>query len=230
VDVRGSFRNAYNATYNLYRRLFGRWDLDDPRPAAQASPYTFFLPSQKELESLQPGDLVKLTFRSHPPGIEFDAERMWVELTAVNLETQEGKLANDPSDMPQLKFGDMIQFQRSHIIATNVEVSDNDSHREYWERCRVDKCVTYDGVPVHFLYRDVPDTAKDGDKYSDSGWRIRGDYRGLTDEQIEARESEYVALGRVLNADDTWLHLIDEPIGSRFIRDWATGKFVPLTQ
>jgi len=31
----------------------------------------------------------------------------------------------------------------------------------------------------------------------------------------------------VLNQDDSWVHLIDQPEGSAFIRDWDKDQFVP---
>lgn len=75
-------------------------------------------------------------------------------------------------------------------------------------------------ISAFFTLADPEDT------YPDSGWRIRADWRGLTDDQHEARDAEYIALGKVLNVDDSWLHLIDAPTGARFIRDWETGLFV----
>ena len=67
---------------------------------------------------------------------------------------------------------------------------------------------------------------RDGDKFPDSGWRIRGDTRGKSTEELAARKIAYVALGAVLNKDDTWLHLIDEPAGASFEKDFETGVFV----
>lgn len=65
--------------------------------------------------------------------------------------------------------------------------------------------------------------AKVGDRFPDSGWRIRGDMRA----GLGKRKAAYVALGAVLNRDDSWLHLIDEPIGARFEKDFETGRFNP---
>ena len=127
--------------------------------------------------------------------------------------------------LPQLKPGDIVRFQPFHVIDTSRTLDDEPERREYWKRCLVDKCVTDDGLPVHFLYREEPDPGKSDDKFPDSGWRIRGDYRGLSDAEIDARELEYVAIARVLNRDDSWLHLVDAPIGSAFIKDFETGEF-----
>lgn len=213
------------------RRLFGRYTLDDPRPIQKAAPYTYFLPSDADLDSLRPDDLAKLIFRSHPPGPEWGAERMWVRITAVEGDVMRGVLDNVPSDMPQLKLGAKIGFRRHHVI--DLRPADGrpaplqgPQPREYWDRCLVDACVVEDGTPVGYLYREEPDMMEEGDKYPDSGWRIRGDYRALSDEEIDAREMRYIALGAVLNADDSWLSLIDEPIGARFHRDFENGGYL----
>jgi hypothetical protein len=134
--------------------------------------------------------------------------------------------------MPQLKCGNRVELRRSDVIdidwnnARSKAPPPPPDRRWYWERCLVDACVTEEKAPVHFLYREEPDMAQEDDKYPDSGWRIRGDYRGLSDEEIDARKMSYIALGPVLNVDVSWLHLIDAPIGAAFIRDWETGKFI----
>lgn len=216
--------------YNLYRRWFGTYTLDDPRIVQKEAPYTFFLPSQKEIESVRPDDLVKLIFRSQPEGLEFGAERMWVIVKELTPDGLIGTLDNDPTDLPQLKADAMIRFQSHHIISIIFNGHSEDEEpeqRSYWDRCMVDKCICEDKVPVYYLYREEPDLGKEGDKYPDSGWRIRGDYRNISDEELDARKAEYIALGAVLNADDSWLHLIDAPAGSAFMRNFETGKYEP---
>ena len=61
--------------YDLWRRLAGRYTIDDPRPIAAEAPYTYFLPSEHELLALAPGAQAKRIFRSHLPGREGEAER-----------------------------------------------------------------------------------------------------------------------------------------------------------
>ncbi|MDI1295132.1 MAG: DUF2185 domain-containing protein [bacterium] len=215
--------------YNLRRRYFGTWSVEDPRPIQKEAPYTFFLPTTEDITALRPGDLVKLTIKSSPPGIEYDAERMWVILDSRGPKEWQGRLDNSPSDMPQLQAGDQICFQPHHIIDLQFEgereVPEQIPVRQYWDRCLVDNCVVDDGVPVHYIYREAADLAQKGDRYPDSGWRIRGDYRATSDDDLSKRPMEYIAIGKVLNADDSWLYLIDEPIGCAYIRNFATETY-----
>ncbi len=207
------------------------WWLDDPRPRAEEAPYTFFLPPPEKVQALAPRDLVKLIFVGGGEHA-YDAERMWVEVKSTENGVFIGTLDNEPSDMPQLKIGDEVRFEAFHII--DVEFSDLEKggkasavqRREYWDRCLVDQCVLDGEKRVEFIYREKPDMGSDDDKFPDSGWRIRGDRRGCTDEEMDSREAAYVALGAVLNLDDSWLHLIDENWPCRFMRNWATGEYV----
>lgn len=63
------------------------------------------------------------------------------------------------------------------------------------------------------------------DEYPDSGWRIRGTSEAIEADEAAGRTPQYVALGAVLNEDDSWLSLVDEPVGSAFIRNLSTGYF-----
>ena len=209
------------------------YTIDDPRPNALESPYTFFLPSPEELAALAPGDLAKLVFRLKSGGRKWDAERMWVKIDHVDGDTLEGTLDNEPEDIPGVEFGERVRFRRTDVIDCLWDEGrislppPRPSRREYWGRCLVDECVINEGKRVHYLYREEPEPVEESDRYPDSGWRIRGDYRGLSDDEIDARNVEYLALGSVLNVDDSWLYLLDAPVGSAFIRDWDTGHFVP---
>ena len=78
-----------------WRRWFGRYEIDDPRPIAEDAPYTYYLPSENELLALGPGDMAQIVFRSIPPGREWSAERMWVLITATDGEQLTGTLEND---------------------------------------------------------------------------------------------------------------------------------------
>ena len=202
----------------------------DPRPIAAEARYTFFLPHESELAALRVGDLVKITFEWEPPVVEYAAERMWVTIMHIDAVTLMGVLENEPSEQDRLHQGAPVTFQRHNILAISWSDPPPVLHlpevREYWERCLVDDCILYEGEPVEYLYREEPDMADAGDLYPDSGWRIRGRQGDATDEDMEARKFSYVALGAVLNKDDSWFSLIDSPIGSRFMRDFAAGRYV----
>jgi hypothetical protein len=215
------------------RGWFGKYRIEDPRPIAAAAPYTFYLPSENELLSVVPGDLVKITFESIPPSAEWGAERMWVIVTGVDGDVLTGTLDNEPADIPQLKPGDVVRFQRGHII--DIDWADDRAippppapeRRWYWERCFVDDQILDARLKVEYLYREEPGPPAEDDAYPDSGWRFRCDTRGLTDAEYDSPSVSYIAVGKVLNADDSWLHLIDAPVGSAFLRNWETGEFAP---
>jgi len=202
----------------------------DPRPIAAEAPYTFFLPHESELAALRVGDLVKITFEWEPPFVEYAAERMWVTVMKIDSDILMGTLENEPFEKDRMRVGDAVTFGRHNILAIrfadpvpNVRPPE---YREYWERCLVDDCVLDGSAVVEYLYREEPDMGSAGDKYPDSGWRIRG--LENDGEDMDKRTPQYVAVGAVLNKDDSWLSLIDAPVGSKFRRDFDTGEYRPV--
>jgi hypothetical protein len=207
-----------------------RWVLVDPRPIAKEAPYTFFLPSAAELAAQKPGDKVYLDIQAVPRRQKWESERMWATITKAGRSGLTAKLEHQPDDIPGLKLGDMVDFKLWHVL--QIDFADpalwanfDAGEREYWERCLVDQAVLDGELKVEYLYREKPDMGQRDDPYPDSGWRIRGDTRDCSDKEVQKRPAAYVALGAVLNADDSWLHLIDEPIGLSFERNYRTGKF-----
>lgn len=223
------WQNLRDRAYDLRRRFFGRYELEDPRPIRESAPYTYYLPSEERLRAADIGDHVQLLFRSVPHGLKYGVERMWVEIQSVDGESLGGKLLNVPFDMPQLKEGAPVRFQRFHMIDVTSDrpLPEEPPQPDYWDRCMVDQCVLDGSEPVYYIYREEPDLMEDDEAHGDSGWRIRGDYRHISDEDLQARKASYVALGKVLNADDSWLHLIESPVDSAFIRNFETGQYEP---
>jgi len=231
VSVKENFwwpiRDWLNDTWRIW---FGKYEIDDPRPIAKKSPYTFYIPSTEKLQSLDIGDEVQIIFRSIPV-YAIGGERMWVVIDKVEGDNLSGLLGNEPDDMPQLKKGARIDFFRWQIIDVvwkNPEKTkslSSEPEKQVWDRCMVDQEILNGTARVGYLYREEPDLGSDDDKYPDSGWRIRADVRDLTDEEYEDPKPAYIAMGKVLNNDDSWIHLIDSKIGSRFLRNPETEKF-----
>jgi hypothetical protein len=210
-----------------------QYEVLDPRPFAASAPYTFFLPDFELLRAIGAGDQVKAMIRAVPPSEKYDAERMWIRINSVKIDWLEGELDSEPQDMPSLPRGSTILLPRSYAIDAIINdplraaaLSSKPPRLEYWDRCLVDQAILDGDLIVEFIYREAPDLAEEGDEFPDSGWRVRGDTRGNLRDQIGSRKVAYVALGAVLNRDDSWFHLIDEPIGARFEKDYGKDKFV----
>ena len=223
MGLTGAFKNWRS-------RHFGTWSLDDPRPIAAGAPYTFYLPSVGLVDTVEPGDMIQAIFRPDPPDREFDAERMWVEVDSIEDDQFVGRLVNTASDIPQLPLYTKVSVPRTHVIdvefAEGKIVPRESDKRWYWERCMVDACVLDGRSRVDYIYREDDDMAAPDDKYPDSGWRIRGTDEGIAEDDQMGRHPSYVAVGAVLNQDDRWLGLIDEPVGSAFIWSEPDRAFI----
>jgi hypothetical protein len=217
---------------DLHSRWFGSWSLDDPRPIAASAPYTFYLPSQRLLDAVRPGDLVQAIFRPAPQNRDYGAERMWVTVVERKGGVVVGYLENQPFDMPQIAPGTSVTMP----LAFAIDVQWADGHNgpveppapEYWERCMVDDCVAEGRSYVDYLYREEPDLTHDGDEFPDSGWRLRGTSAAIAADEKNALNPKYIAIGAVLNQDDRWIHLINEPAGTAFQWNDALGEFEAL--
>ncbi len=207
------------------------YTLADPRPIAASAPYTFFLPSEAERAAVGPHDLVKLGFDYLHVTEKWAGERVWVIVQTAESDQLRGVLDNDPVEPTSLlKAGDPVLFERHHILDIDWETPDaapsSPAYRTYWDRCLVDRCVLDGDETVEFLYREEPEPPIEGATYPDSGWRIRGRQGEATDEEMAAREFAYVALGAVLNRDDSWIDWIDAAVGTAIMRDFEKNVYV----
>lgn len=196
------------------------WHLANADEIASQHKYTFYKPSREVIGRVVPGEVVKLIFQFESDDPEAPgAERMWVLVDEADDGTHfKGRLNNDPRHIQDLKLDDPVEFESCHII--NTEHDDNDNIVErYIKRCFVTKRVLNEGHKVGYLYREEPDEEKD------SGWRITSNTE--TDEYMDdSNNVAYVSLGAVLSKDDSFVALLELPVGSAFIRDESTGEFV----
>jgi len=203
------------------------WHLENADPIAAEAKYTFYKPSRKVISRLQAGDSAKLIFRftssdpSHPA-----AERMWVAIEEVKKGGFTGRLDNDPYYIADLQADDVIHFGSEHIIDVSIDDDEPNLPSAFIERCLATRRIIYEGRPIGYLYREVP---MEGDikGAKDSGWRIlEGDEsQAYIDEPDNC---QFVSLGSLLNADDSFIDILSAPTGSAFLRDKETDKFFQL--
>ena len=203
------------------------YEITDPGPIALSAPYTFFRPAPEEISAIGPGDLIQATIRSNPPSLKWDAERLWFTVLSVSDDQFEARLESEPYDMPSFPKGRIIEVPRQAIVGLVFadERPRIPEPRQYWERCFVDGSVLEGTRRIAYLYREDPETST-GDTFPDSGWRVRASTAGQSALEAEKEAVQYVALGAVLNKDDSWLRLLDSPVGSSFRRDFETGIWI----
>lgn len=199
------------------------WWLTNAEESQRNAPYTFYRPSAETIGKLRVGNQVKLIFEFDNPDPEgqYSAERMWVTITAIDGGRFKGELDNEPYELKALKYGDPVEFEACNIISTDVADPESPDADRFFARCFVTRKVLYDGEKVGYLYREDPE------QENDSGWRIMAG----TESSEYMNDSDnvfYVALGAVLNKDDSFLDLLESPSGSAFERDGQTGQFKPV--
>jgi hypothetical protein len=206
--------------------------LDDPRPVASENPYTFFMPFPVELAALRPKDGIKAIFRQLYGATQYDAERMWVLIERIEDGDVIGTLDNEPAGMDAIKLGDAVRIPLSHAISTAFHKDnprpETPERREYWDRCFVDDCVLEGRSHIDYLYREEPDMTREGDQYPDSGWRIRGTQEAIDADEANGANPHYIALGKVLNIDDSWIALIDCEFDRHFAWDAGNERYVEV--
>jgi len=205
----------------------GSWKLVDSEELAKQYKYTFYKPSKKIIDHLQIGNIAKMTFEFDSTNDEHPgAERMWVLITEVNDGKFKGELNNNPFFLHELWEGDEITFEHKHVIDHDLDMREPNLVDKYIDRCFVTSKVLYDGHPVNYLYREEPMEEDEDRNYEDSGWRIlAGDE---TDEYMDDSDNIHlVSLGAVLTKDDSFVDLLEAPIGATFERNDA-GEFVEV--
>lgn len=206
------------------------WKLENAYEIRREAPYTFYKPSDEIIDQLIPGEAtVKLIFLIESDDPEaLNAERMWVLLESVDeYGNYDGILDNTPFYIKDLKAGDQISFKKEHIIQYDTldELNVDDPLAEvlekYGQKCFVSNHILKEGFKVGRLYRE------EGEYEDYSGWTIMSDYE--TQEYVDdSTNLQYVSIGVVLNLDDSFIHLLEEPFGSDFAKDEVTGEYFSI--
>lgn len=80
-------------------------EFEDAQRLARKYPDSFYAPTQDELNEIKPGDFIKVCASK---------ERFWIEVSSVENERIEGKVANDLL-MDELRFDDTICVELRHV-------------------------------------------------------------------------------------------------------------------
>lgn len=198
------------------------WTLIDPRPIREEAPYTFHIPSSDTLASVKIGDCVKVIFEG-TGGDAYDVERMWVEVDGRDDRGWTGRLSNVPFGLRAIQLDDTIQFQDYHIIDVDplrLEDEDPVAQGAYFARCHVAQDIIDGKDTVQRIERREPRAPDPNTDIQDTGLFLFGTKDTRTEDMA------YVALGAVLNRDDSMLGILMEDRTSvNFIRD-ASGSFI----
>lgn len=209
-----------NSAYYGEIKMKQTWHLENVQEIAKEAPYTFYVPSNELINRLQVGHLVKLMFANDTrrETDQSNAERMWVEITKIDGEHYVGVLDNIPYEIQHLKAGDEIHFQAYHIMSVyNVIDPIPSLAKDYWDKCWTTFDILDGKASIAYLIRDEPIDEQD------SGWQIlSGDE---SDEYLNEDNCACVALGTVLNLDDSFRALLTADIGSSFVKN-EQGEWV----
>ncbi|WP_230515267.1 DUF2185 domain-containing protein [Teredinibacter turnerae] len=181
------------------------WELEDVTKIAKNAPYTFYIPSNAVLESLSVGNIVKLMFSCDVENDKgWSAERMWVIITKKEGSKYTGTLDNDPYYIPDLKYQEVIEFDETNIMQTDIKDTAPNLVEKYLPRCYVTSEVLKELKPVGQLYREQPEESEE----NYSGWNI---FSGEETEEYlnDSGNWNYVSLGAVLNKCSRFIDVLD---------------------
>lgn len=197
----------------------GGWRLVDPRPIKAMAPYTFFTPSEAELEALRMGDSVHLAF-APDRALEGEAERLWVRIEDRSGPIWQGAVEDGRESLPGLEAGSAVSFHPWHVVAVReCRVDGLEEEARYFARAHIDPRLLTGEVLLGALERrdEVGQSARRG-VYADTGWFAFGD----DDLRPDAIAMHYGPIGLVLNLDDSMMPLLRAPYGTRIER-WQGG-------
>jgi hypothetical protein len=189
------------------------WQLEDVSDRTIDAKYTYYLPSEEALELLSVGDAVKIVFHCDVENDKgWNAERMWVQITRIGGGQYEGFLDNDPYYIPDIKAGDLVQFQSKHIIQMSIDDPIPNTVDQYILRCYVTDSILNMNKKVSRLNREEPEE----DEQDYSGWTF------LSEEDSEeylndSKNWHYVSLGAVLNRDNRFIDLLESEFDSEYV-------------
>lgn len=179
------------------------WYLDSVYERNKDSPYTFYVPSKQVVDMLNIGDVVQLIF-AETENDGYIGERMWVEITLMQGKNFKGILTNDPLNLKELKYGQEITFQATHICDTEYDDPESSKWDYYFDSKIIVSNDVIERKEFNFMLRDNPKDEQD------SGWSVLSGYEDV--EFLNNPDNlQYISIGIILNIDDSILSFIEEP-------------------
>ena len=198
------------------------WDLENVVNASLKNKDTFFIPDEKERNSQEINNKVRLHFilKNHSQNNP-RAERMWVIITKRiegEITKYTGILTNQPVYIKDLKINDEIEFDADNIAQTIIKKGDPqwvDSYEKYALVSK--KYLEKDGV-IRFVYRQEPYNDQD------SGWRM---FTGLEDDDYanDLENIKLINIGYLLDKDPSLLEPLKNGYGAVFEREDEKTKW-----
>jgi len=213
--------------------------LDNVENRSNEFKYTFSLPSKEQIKNLRPGELVKLIFtedgisermwvkitdiiiddmidncnidnNNNNNLIQFEDHK---DINHIENYRFIGNLDNKPFTLKSIALGDRVEFHYYNILSifnqSNqctpiVDRLSSELKQMLDQRCLVSNLIASDKQHAGYIFREDPTF------HLDSGWRIfQGDE---SDEYMKDRTNfQTIALGSVLNIDDSILPILSSP-------------------
>ena len=206
--------------------------IEDPRPMAEKFRYHCALPSEECLNAIRQGDSVTVKI-SLPNTVQLATssnKNVSFEVLSVTSDSFKG-LMRIPPDWPASDSDILIELPKWAVKV--VEFADPAYKHlaelprdKYPDWCLIhtwgDRLEELRLTDAEFLYREKPKTSPENETRPDSGWRVSRYSRPMADEDVYLDRVRYVPICVALDVDDSWLYLIDKPIGSAFKRQPAT--------
>lgn len=150
-------------------------------------PRHFLKPSEKEIKNIKVGEMVRLFFvLNFKTKDNCRAERMWVEVSAIDGDDFRGYLTNKPIYIKDLNIGDTIEFAKDNIATVIVKTKLDDQKKAIISLKALQK------REINWCLKDSPLNEED------SGWQLF--YGDETDKYLDNPDnSTIISLEKVLD-------------------------------
>jgi hypothetical protein len=176
------------------------WMIQDTKQLAENGLSGFEFPSHEDIESLSPGDLVRLSFKSTAPGMPCD-ELLWIDIESISEGKFKGFLSDISHYFEEIEVDDVIEFEETNIINFSFYNDGTGTSDPYFKGCFVSRSILEDGEKARFIYWIPPE------EESESGWHVLAE-DGSGGYMDDPDNIFYVPLGEVVYYDNSFKQLL----------------------